>query len=56
MKIVILESAILRKATTQELKEAALKDNFRTMQDMGREMILTGDLSFEEYQRVLAIE
>ena len=41
-----VKSAILRKATTQELKEAALKDNFRTMQDMGREMILTGDLSF----------
>ena len=51
-----VKSAILRKATTQEIKEAALKDNFRTMQDMGREMILTGDLSFEEYQRVLATE
>jgi len=51
-----VKSAILRKATTQEIKEAALKDNFKTMQDMGREMILTGDLSFEEYQRVLATE
>ena len=51
-----VKSAILKKATTQELKEAALKDNFRTMQDMGREMILTGDLSFEEFQRVLATE
>tara|TARA_B100000900_G_scaffold413965_2_gene439248 strand:- start:633 stop:1319 length:687 start_codon:yes stop_codon:yes gene_type:complete len=51
-----LKGAILRKATTQELKEVALKDNFRTMQDMGREMLLTGDLSFAEYQRVLAIE
>ena len=51
-----VKSAILRKATTQEIKEAALKDDFRTMQDMGREMLLTGDLSFEEYQRVLATE
>ena len=51
-----LKAAILRKATTQELKEVALKDNFRTMQDMGREMLLTGDLSFQEYQRVLATE
>ena len=51
-----VKSAILRKATTQEIKEAALKDNFRTMQDMGREMLLTGDLAFEEYQRVLATE
>ena len=51
-----LKAAILRKATTQELKEVALKDNFRTMQDMGREMLLTGDLSFAEYQRVLALD
>ena len=51
-----VKSVILRKGTTQEIKEAALKDNFRTMQDMGREMLLTGDLSFEEYQRVLATE
>ncbi len=51
-----VKAAILRKGTTQEIKEAALKDNFRTMQDMGREMLLTGDLSFEEYQRVLATE
>ena len=26
------------------------------MQDMGRELILTGDLSFSEYQRVLSLE
>ena len=51
-----LKSAILRKATTQEIKEVALRDNFRTMQDMGREMLLTGDLSFAEYQRVLALD
>ncbi len=51
-----LKGAILRKATTQELKEVALKDNFRPMQDMGRELLLTGDLSFAEYQRVLALE
>ena len=51
-----IKDAILRKATTVELKEAARKDNFRTMQDMGRELILTGDLSFSEYQRVLSLE
>ena len=51
-----IKDAILRKATTLELKEVARKDNFRTMQDMGRELILTGDLSFSEYQRVLSLE
>ena len=51
-----IKDAILRKATTVELKEAARKDNFRTMQDMGRELILTGDLSFSEYQRILSLE
>ena len=51
-----IKDAILRKATTLELKEVAKRDNFRTMQDMGRELILTGDLSFSEYQRVLSLD
>ena len=51
-----LKEAILRKATTPELKEIATKEGFRTMQDMGRELILTGDLNFREYDRVLSSE
>jgi type IV pilus assembly protein PilB len=51
-----IKEAILRKATTQEIKEAAKRENFRTMQDMGREMILTGDLSYAEFQRVLSMD
>ena len=51
-----IKDAILRKATTQEIKDVAKKDNFRTMQDMGRELLLTGDLSFAEYQRILTID
>ena len=51
-----IKDAILRKATTLELKQVAKQDNFRTMQDMGRELILTGDLSFSEFQRVLSLE
>jgi type II secretory ATPase GspE/PulE/Tfp pilus assembly ATPase PilB-like protein len=42
-----IKEAILRKATTPEIKEIAKKEGFRTMQDMGRELILTGDLSLE---------
>ena len=48
-----IKEAILRQATTPELKEIAKKEDFRTMQDMGREMILSGDLNFREFERVL---
>jgi len=51
-----IKEAILRQATTPELKEIASNEGFRTMQDMGREMILTGDLNFREYDRVLSVE
>ena len=61
MKIKILShqeyaGAILRKPTTPELKEIASKEGFRTMQDMGRDLILSGDLNFREYDRVLTME
>jgi type IV pilus assembly protein PilB len=51
-----IKEAILRQATTPELKEIAMKEGFRTMQDMGRELILTGDLNFREFDRVLSSE
>ena len=51
-----IKEAILRRATTPEIKEIAVKEGFRTLQDMGREMILTGDLNFREYDRVLSTE
>ena len=51
-----IKDAILRQATTLELKQVAKQDNFRTMQDMGRELIHTGDLSFSEYQRILSLD
>ena len=51
-----IKEAILRKATTPELKEIAAREGFRSMSDMGREMILAGDLNFREYDRVLSME
>ena len=48
-----LKEAILKKATTPELKEIAIKEGFRTMQDMGTQMLISGDLNFREYDRVL---
>ncbi len=51
-----IKEAILRKATTPELKEIAIKEGFRTMNDMGRDMIISGDLNFREFDRVLSME
>ena len=45
-----------KKATTPELKAIALSEGFRTMQDMGRSLILNGDLNFREFDRVLSME
>ena len=51
-----IKEAILSKATTPEIKKIAIEEGFRTMQDMGREMILSGDLNFREFDRVLSSE
>ena len=51
-----IKEAILRKATPPELKEIAVKEGFRTMNDMGRDMIISGDLNFREFDRVLSME
>jgi len=49
-----IKEAILRKATTPEIKKIAITEGFRTMQDMGRELILMGDLNFREFDRILS--
>ena len=51
-----IKEAILRQATTPELKAIAQKEGFRPMADMGREMILAGDLTIREFDRVLTSE
>ena len=51
-----IKEAILRKATTPELREIAIKEGFRTMADMGRQLILSGDLNFREFDRVLTMD
>ena len=51
-----IKEAILRKATTPELREIALKEGFQQMQDMGRRLIASGELNFREYERVLSSE
>ena len=48
-----LKAGILSNLQQNELNAIAKKNGFRTMQDMGQEMLLSGDLSFAEYERVL---
>ncbi len=50
-----IKQAILANVGTLELFTLAKKNNFRTMQEMGHDFLLSGDLSLAEYQRVLSI-
>jgi type IV pilus assembly protein PilB len=48
---------ILKSLTTPELKEIAVgKDNFLTMQEIGRTFLQQGDISIEEYKRILILD
>ena len=49
-----IKEAILKQATTPELRAIAVKEGFQTMQDMGRRMIANGELNFREYEIVLS--
>ncbi len=52
-----LIEGILKESTTPELKKIAKeKDNFSTMQEIGRAFLQQGDISLEEYKRVLILE
>ena len=48
-----LKAGILSNLQQTELNAISKKNGFRTMQDMGQDMLLSGDLSFAEYERVL---
>jgi len=48
-----LKAGVLSNLQQTELNAIAKKNGFRTMQDMGQELLLSGDLSFTEYERVL---
>jgi len=52
-----LIEGILKELTTPELKKIAkAKDNFFTMQEVGRVFLQQGDISIEEYKRVLILD
>ena len=49
-----IRNGILNELTTSELLEIAVaNDGYTTMQDMGRDLMLQGEISAQEYQRVL---
>ena len=48
-----MKAGILSNLQQNELTALAKKNGFKTMQDMGQELLLSGDLSFAEYERVL---
>ena len=50
-----LKQAILSNIGQADLFALAKKQGFRTMQEMGKDMLLSGDLSFAEYERVLSV-
>jgi type IV pilus assembly protein PilB len=52
----VLEEAILRNDQAPQLLEVARKDGFRTLQETGRQLIQSGVLSLEEFQRTLNMD
>ena len=48
-----LKQAILSNLQQNELNALAKKNGFRPMQEMGHDLLLSGDLTFSEYSRVL---
>lgn len=51
-----MEEAILRNEQAPGLLAAARQDGFRTMQEIGRELIMAGEISIEEYQSTLSAD
>jgi len=50
-----LENAILQNKTTTDIRVLAAKENFITMQEMGRNYLIEGIISYEEFERVLSV-
>ena len=48
-----LKNGILQNLTQTELTSIAKKNGFRTMQEMGHDLLLSGDLSYAEFDRVI---
>tara|TARA_B100001093_G_scaffold398130_1_gene385452 strand:- start:1035 stop:2744 length:1710 start_codon:yes stop_codon:yes gene_type:complete len=51
-----LKNGILQNLTQAELTSIAKKNGFKTMQEMGHDLLLSGDLSYSEFDRVIQAE
>ena len=51
-----LKNGILQNLTQAELTTIAKKNGFKTMQEMGHDLLLSGDLSYSEFDRVIQAE
>ena len=51
-----LKNGILQNLTQTELESIAKKNGFKTMQQMGHDLLLSGDLSYSEFDRVIQAE
>ena len=49
-----LKQGVLSNLGQNELVALAKKNGFRTMQNMGHDLLLSGDLNYKEYDRVLS--
>ena len=49
-----IKQGILSNLGQSELEALAKKGGFRTMHSMGHDLLLSGDLSFAEYERILS--
>jgi type IV pilus assembly protein PilB len=49
-----LKQGILSNLGQNELEALAKKGGFKTMHSMGHDLLLSGDLSFAEYERILS--
>ena len=50
-----LKQGVLSNLGQNELVAIALKSGFKTMQNMGHDLLLSGELSIAEYERVLSV-
>lgn len=51
-----IEEAILNNAPAPQILEAARLDGFKTMQEIGRELVKAGEISVEEFQHTLVMD
>ena len=50
-----IKQGVLSNLDQEGIVAIAKKNGFRTMQNMGHDLLLSGDLNYKEYDRVLSV-